>query len=176
MKTKKIITCLTVGSLISASLLFSGFRFPFFNTKNEPAKTQTQITQGYEAIKNSVWCVTLQLVWNDFMDKFTNGNPVKLAGGNPEIVDELNKRLYSSNILNENSYYKTQGKINKKLKKDIEKNIKRKFNEKSDVLGMIDWTVKDGYLFYAMLKKDFSFTYAFDVLSPQTFDNSEKKS
>ncbi len=172
-KTKNILTYITVGSLISASLLLSGFRFPFFNNKTETPKQTTPITQGYEAVKNSVWCVTFQLVWNDFMDKFTNGKPVELAGGNPEIADELNKRLYTSDILTENSYYKTQGKINKKLKRNIEKNIKRKFNEKSDILSMVDWTVKDGYLFYAMLKKDFSFANAFDILTPQPFANSQ---
>ncbi len=167
---RKVTTVFTVGSLISASLLLSGFSFPFFNkTKYPPAIEEIQ---NYESLKNSVWCVTFQLVWNDFMDKFTNGQPVELVGGNPPIANELNKRLYSTDVLSENSYYKTQGKINKKLKKNIEKSIKKKFNEKSDVLDKIDWNVKDGYLFYAMLKKDFSFLHAFDVLEPQPFAGS----
>ncbi len=172
MKLQRITTYLAVGSLISASLLFSGFRFPFFK-KDEKSPVIEQV-QNYETTKNSLWCVTFQLVWNDFMDKFTHGQPVNLVGGNPPIADELNKRLYTTDVLAENSYYKTQGKINKKLKKNIEKAIKKKFDEKSDVLNKIDWNVKDGYLFYAMLKKDFSFPHAFDILDSQPFDDSNE--
>ena len=37
---------------------------------------------------------------------------------------------------------------------------------------MVDWSVKDGYLFYAMLKKDFTFLNAFNVLTPAPFAGS----
>ncbi len=172
MNIQKTMTCLTVGSLIGASLLFSGFRFPFFK-KETPAPVITQTT-SHESVKNSAWCVTFQLVWNDLMDKFTDGKPVKLADGNPPIADELNKKLYTEEILSPDSYYKEQGVINKKLKKKIEKGVYKKFKETSDVLSMVDWNVKDGYLFYAMLKKDFDFAHPFDILDTQSFAGSEE--
>ena len=168
---KKIITCLTICGLLGTSLLTSGFRFPFFNKKQE---TKIEMTQGWENVKDSVWCVTFQLIWNDFMDKFANGNPIQLVGGNPPIADELNKKLYTTDVLSEKSYYKVQGDISPKLKKEIEKSIKKKFNEKSDILGMVDWKVKDGYLFYTMLKKEFTFNKAFDILEAQSFKNSKE--
>ncbi len=174
MNIKNMMTCLTVGSLIGASLLFSGFRFPFFFKKEKPTPAITQ-TENYEGVKNSVWCLTFQLVWNDLMDKFTNGKPVELVGGNPQIADELNKRLYTAEVLSPDSYYKTQGEISKKLKKDIEKAIYKQFKETSDVLDMVDWTVKDGYLFYAMLKKDFNFQHPFEILDAQAFAGSAEK-
>ena len=172
MNTKKIITCLTICGLLGTSLLTSGFRFPFFNKKQE---VKVEMTQGWENVKDSVWCITFQLVWNDFMDKFANGKPVQLVGGNPPIAAELNKKLYTTDVLSENSYYKVQGEISSKLKKETEKSIKKKLNEKSDILSMVDWKVKDGYLFYTMLKKEFTFDKAFDILDSQAFNNSDEK-
>ena len=134
--------------------------------------TEQQAVGGYEAIKNKLWCVTFQLVWNTFMDKVIHG-PVLLAGGNPPIANELNKKLYTSDIINPDSYYSTYGKISKKLKKQIEKNIAKKFNEKSDILDTINWGAKNSYLFYAMLKKDFNFTTPFDMLKSAPFAGSE---
>lgn len=171
MKLDKSMTTLGVSALIGASLLCSGFRFPFFH-KEKPAAPAVEISQGYESVKDSVWCVTFQLVWNDLMDKITHGKPVQLAGGNPPIADELNKKLYTAAILSPESYYKKQGEISPKLKKEIEKAIYKKFHETSDVLDMVDWNVKDGYLFYAMLKKDFTFLNAFNVLTPAPFAGS----
>ena len=120
MKLDKSMTTLGVSALIGASLLCSGFRFPFFH-KEKPAAPAVEISQGYESVKDSVWCVTFQLVWNDLMDKLTHGKPVQLAGGNPPIADELNKKLYTADILSPESYYKKQGEISPKLKKEIEK-------------------------------------------------------
>ncbi len=171
MKINKSITMLGVSALIGTSLLCSGFRFPFFH-KSKPAAPAVEVSQGYETVKDSVWCVTFQLVWNDFMDKFTHGKPVQLAGGNPPIADELNKKLYTADILSPASYYKTQGEISHKLKKQIEKEIFKKFHETSDVLDMVDWNAKDAYLFYAMLKKDFTFLNAFKVLDSAPFAGS----
>ncbi len=171
MKIDKSMTTLGVSALIGASLLCSGFRFPFFH-KEKPAAPAVEISQGYESIKDSVWCVTFQLVWNDLMDKLTHGKPVQLVGGNPPVADELNKRLYTADILSPDSYYKKQGEISPKLKKEIEKAIYKKFNETSDILDMVDWSAKDSYLFYAMLKKDFSFLNAFNVLAAAPFAGS----
>ncbi len=140
----------------------------------QPATAVEEIKQtesGYEAIKNKLWCITFQLVWNTFMDKVTHG-PVLLAGGNPPIANELNKKLYTSDLLNENSYYTTYGKISKSLKKQIERSIKKKFDETSDILDTINWEAKNSYLFYAMLKKDFNFETPFDKLKSAPFNGS----
>ena len=62
-----------------------------------------------------------------------------------------------------------------KLKKQIEKTIWKKFHEKSDILDSLNWSNKENYLFYAMLKKDFNFLTAFDRYNPDTFNNSSEK-
>ena len=170
---KKFTTLAVTGLLLAVSTLTCGFKFWWQKDSTTP-KQEAVITQNYESIKNKAWCVTFQLVWNDFMDKVNYGKPILLAGGNPSIATELNRRLYTTDILSENSYYKKDGVISKRLKKQIEKDIQKKFNEKSDILGLIDWTAKDSYLFYAMLKKDFQFATPFDKLEADTFAGNGK--
>lgn len=174
---KRITTFALAGLLIAVSTFTCGFKFWWQNdsVKAEKVVKESVQTQSYDSVKDKVWCVTFQLVWNDFMDKINYGKPILLAGGNPSIATELNKRVYTTDILNEQSYYKKDGVISKKLKKQIEKELQKKFGEKSDILSMIDWSAKDAYLFYAMLKKDFQFATPFDKLEPAKFGDSDEK-
>ena len=173
MNIKKLRTVLLASSLISVSLLTCGFKF--WGDKKVAEVKPPVVTENYEAVQDKVWCVTFQLVWNDFMDKINNGRSILLAGGNPPVANILNKRLYTTKILSEDSYYKKQGEISKRLKRTIEKDIAKKFDEKSDILDLIDWNAKNSYLFYAMLKKDFNFEVPFDKLDSAKFANSESK-
>ena len=141
---------------------------PSIETPTAQIEADKEVHKPYQ----DTWCVTFQLVWNEFMDKVTGGKRVEFEGGNPPIADELNKRLYTKDILSEKSYFIAQGKATKSLKKHIEKSIKKKFNEKSDILGNIVWNDKT-YLFYAMLKKDFTFLTPFDRLDADKFNNSD---
>ncbi len=149
------------------------------NSNITPAAAELQAEvkkteSGYQAVKNKLWCITFQLVWNTFMDKVTHG-PVLLAGGNPPVANELNKKLYTADLLNEDSYYTTYGKISKSLKRKIERAIEKKFNETSDILDTINWGAKNSYLFYAMLKKDFNFETPFDKLTSAPFNGGAEK-
>lgn len=165
MNLKKI----TIAILFLSTILLSGL---FVNAK-ENIKQISEKT-SYSEVQNNLWCVTFQLVWNDFLDKINDGNPVILEPETPEIAQELNKREFSSDILSEESYYVKSGKISKSLKKEIEKNLKKKFKEKSDILSMIDWNAKNSYLFYSILKKDFNYKTPFDKLNNTTFNNSDE--
>ena len=131
---------------------------------------------------NSAWCGTMQIVWNDFMD---------FAGGKPEFkeksvfVENLNKKTFSIEDLSEEYYYKKFGNKTLKLKSEIEKGIKDKFNETSDVLDKLDWSEDaldpntpdvERYIFYAMLKRDFEYPQEFTVLDNGKFkDNDDVK-
>lgn len=129
---------------------------------------------------NSAWCGTMQLVWNDFMD---------VAGGTPEFSKEnifaenLNKKTFSTEDISDKYYYKKFGIKNLALKKEIEKGIKDKFNETSDVLDKLDWSDDaldpdvagiERYIFYAMLKREFEYPQAFTVLKNGTFGNKNE--
>ncbi|MBE7704214.1 MAG: hypothetical protein E7Z90_00205 [Cyanobacteria bacterium SIG29] len=171
MSLKKVFLTLLLLIVVSFSFCLPSFSFPFFKKATyAPAPVQSVTT--YRDVQNNLWCVTFQLVWNELSEKFVKG-PVNFVGGNPPIADELNKKLYTSDILSEESYYTTYGKISKKLKKQIEKNIKKKFNETSDLLGMVNWEAKNSYLFYSILKKNFNFLTAFDKLVAAPFNGSE---
>ena len=126
--------------------------------------------------QNRAWVGTFQIVWNDFQDNLVKG-AVKLDGDENNIdVKELNKQKFKADMISANSYYKTFGLISPKLKKQIEKGVKEKFNEKSDILGLLDWTASpDKYLFYAMLKKDFKYYTPFDKLEPGRFSKFSGK-
>ena len=124
---------------------------------------------------NRLWVGTFQLAWNDLMDELVKGD-VEFAGGTPDVVKGLNKQEFKADYLSESSYYKTWGKASFQLRDKIVNGIKEKFNEKSDIVGSIDWTpAPSKYVIYAMLKKDFKFLKAFDKLEPEKFGNSEEK-
>lgn len=161
---------LTVFVIFFACFCFMLSGFSFF--KKAPV-LQPQQSTSYSSVQNKLWCVTFQLAWNELSEKFVGGN-VNFVGGNPPLADELNKKLYTSEILTDDFYYTTSGKVSKKLKKDIEKSIYKKFKEKSDILDMIDWNAKNAYIFYSLLKKNFAFWVPFDRLSSAQFNNSKE--
>ena len=92
------------------------------------------------------------------------------------MANNLNQKQFQKSNLNEKSYYVKSGIVSPALKAEIEKNIKSKFHETSDILKMFDFTYNPEKIFvYAMLKKDFRFTNAFDKLATGNFGNSQEK-
>lgn len=167
--------------LIGASTVFFNFN------NNETKKEETPIAQGQTVVqeavkqniqtktdKNKPWCITFQLLWNDMRDTLLGGKEVNFIGGNPPLADKLNKKLYTKELLNENSYYIKHGEISLALKEEIETDIYKKFKENSDVLQYVDWQM-DGYLFYTMLLKNFNFEIPFDILPNKSFNGSEEQ-
>jgi len=125
--------------------------------------------QSRSNVQDKVWVGTFQLVWNDLIDKIAFGT-IKFPEGTPEIANELNKKEITTDDISDNCYYKYVGKITKNTKKIIENGIKKKFNETSDILGKLNFNPKtESYIIYAMLKKDFKFTTAFDKLGKSNF-------
>lgn len=128
--------------------------------------------------QDTAWCGTFQLVWND-MIKEVVGEEVKweepLA-----MVDNLNKQDFNENSISEAYYYKKFGLKTLDLKNEIENGIREKFHETSNVLGDIDWSQEaldqgrddvKRYLFYTMLKRDFSYEREFTKLENGKFAN-----
>lgn len=125
--------------------------------------------------KNTVWVGTFQLIWNDLTDELIK-HPVEFVGGKSSVADKLNKKSFTADDLLESSYYKKWGLVSRNLKIEIEKGIKEKFNETSDILNNLDWTpAPEKYLLYAMLKKDFEYIRPFDKLPEGYFNGSEGK-
>lgn len=121
--------------------------------------------------ENSIWCGTFNLIWNDLKNDLAKQDIV--FNPQPDIVNNLNKGTFTSNNLSENSYYKTYGIPNIELKEKIEKEIKDKFDETSDILNDFDWenASPESYFLYAMLKKEFEFPKVFTELENGDFGN-----
>ena len=125
--------------------------------------------------QNRIWVGTFQLVWNELTDKIVKA-PVKFLDFDSQMANNLNQKQFKKSNLNEKSYYVKSGIVSPALKAEIEKSIKSKFHETSDILKMFDFTYNPEKIFvYAMLKKDFRFTNAFDKLATGNFGNSQEK-
>ena len=123
--------------------------------------------------QDRVWVGTFQLVWNDFIDKIVH-NPIRFREGTPLMVQALNQKMFTERDLSEDSYYTFTGKVTKKTKKQIQKAIKKKFKETSDLLDKLDLTPRNDMLIvYAMLKKDFEFKNEFEKLGKDLFGNEQ---
>ena len=148
--------------------------------KNEYSSNITIVTSLYDEITtNSAWCGTFQLAWNDMINnvikqdvKFINGSNLDVA---QKMADNLNKQTFKEEMLSEKDYYKVFDKMSLELKSKIEKAIKEKFNESSDILNDINWSNdQNSWVFYTMLKKEFNFKNDFDELENDKFANKYK--
>ena len=136
-----------------------------FNTEG----VTTTLTLEDEIQDDTIWCGTFQLIWNDLKNDLAKQDIVF----NPQlkVVENLNKETFTTKELSEASYYKKIGTPSLKLKEEIEKAIKDKFNETSDILDDFDWENRDplDYFLYVMLKKEFQFEKAFEELENGKF-------
>ena len=108
-----------------------------FNSNNE---IKTALTLKDEIQNNTIWCGTFQLIWNDLKNDLAKQDitftPQK------QIVKNLNEETFTTKDISEQYYYKKVGTPSIQLKKEIEKAIKEKFNETSDILDEFDWDKK----------------------------------
>ena len=129
-----------------------------------------------DEIKNdSVYCPTFQIVWNELSDYFCDGKKVEMLNGTNSLIENLNERTFEKTDLSDDYYYVKVGKSVLSVKKEIEDGIKDKFNETSDILDMVargddsgeDFNIDayEKYVFYSMLKREFSFNEPFDVIN-----------
>lgn len=130
---------------------------------------------------DSSWCATFQLVWNDMKNEIVKTDVVF----NPqlEMVENLNKETFKENMISNEYYFKTYGLKTKKLKEEIEKGIKEKFNQTSDILDDFDWSNEAldnpnssdirRYFFYTMLYREFEYKSKFSILDNAKFGEYE---
>ena len=140
--------------------------------KNRPtySNTKSDVVLSLEdkIANNTIWCGTFNLIWNDLKNDLAKQDIVFTP--QLEEVINLNKGTFGTKDLNESSYYKKYGHPTLELKKEMEKAIKEKFNESSDILDDFDWNGSlDDYILYAMLKKVFTFPTPFDKLNDSYF-------
>lgn len=173
-KLIRILAMFMVGIIVTAGLAYATYTIYNNYVKESKNGENTTVKPTYTASlsnieDNVIWVGTFQLVWNDFMDELVGG-PIEFVDGESELANELNKQSFTVNELSEDSYYKKFGETSLELKEEIEKGIKEKFNETSDVLDRIAWeSPYRGHVLYVMLKKEFEYIEPFKELGRTTF-------
>ena len=137
-------------------------------------------TMSDEITGNSAWCCTFQLVWNDMKNDVVKKD-VEFTP-QEKMAENLNKEEFTENMISDEYYYKKYGLKTLDLKEEIEKGIKEKFDQTSDILEDFDWSEdaledpnnKDlrRYFFYTMLYREFEYPKEFDVLEKGKFGKS----
>lgn len=150
------------------------------NKVKSPRKTEglTVVpTMLDEITSDSIWAGTFQLVWNDLVNKVVKKDVIFTP---QEIMAiNLNKQEFTTDMISDAYYYKKYGLKTLELKAEIEKGIKDKFNQESDILDLFDWSKDalnnpedanvDRYFFYVMLYREFEYLKAFDKLEKGKF-------
>ena len=170
--TKVIIAILCISVLLAGGVYATMKIIKRFTGKAQITPTYTSKLSTMDS--NKVWVGTFNLVWNDFMNDVI-GDKIEFEDGYSALADELNKQTFTVEQLNKNSYFKIHGKENLTLKNQIEQGIKQKFNETSSIIDKCDWKKGEGYVLYAMLKKEFNFLEKFPTLNENTFGDSKEK-
>lgn len=134
---------------------------------------QTVLTLDDELKSDTIWCGTFQLIWNDLKNDLAKQDIIFYNNPDLQVVKNLNKETFKTSDISEKYYYKKIGISSIKLKKEIEKGIKDKFNETSNILNDFNWDYdNDGlekYFLYVMLKKEFQFKKEFEELNNGKF-------
>ena len=172
-KVSKIFIIVLCVGIILSGVVYATIKISQ-NIKEKAEMTPTYTSKISSIDTNKVWVGTFNLVWNDFMNDVI-GDKIEFEDGYSALADELNKQTFTVEQLNKNSYFKIHGKENLTLKNQIEQGIKQKFNETSGNIDKCDWEKGEGYVLYAMLKKEFNFLEKFPTLNENTFGDSKEK-
>lgn len=164
-----VIVCLNLTGTISMT-----------RTKTELKKTNDTTvvpTMLDELTADSTWCATFQLIWNDLKNEVAKQDIV--FSPQEVMADNLNKESFTESMISDEYYYKKYGFKSLELKAEIEKGIKDKFNQTSDILDKFDWSEDalnnpnnpntNRYFFYTMLYREFEFLNEFDKLEDGNF-------
>ena len=174
-KVSKIIIIMLCISILLAGGVYATMKIiEGFTGKTKITPTYTSKLSTIDS--NKVWVGTFNLVWNDFMNDVVK-EKVEFKDGESELANELNKQSFKADQLSEKSYFKIHGQaMGEDLKNKIQNGIKQKFNEDSKLVDRIDWNDSNGYVLYAMLKKEFNFLEPFSTaMGSMKFNNSETK-
>lgn len=178
-KVSKVHRTIDNGFDIGTEIRILGFKV-FDNVESVYEKKELKETKGVEVVptlsdkisKDTSWCPTFQLIWNDFKNDIVKQN-IKFDK-KLDMLDNLNKEDFTKNDISDSYYYKIYGRKNLELKSKIENAIKEKFNQKSDILDQFDWSndaldsgedVIDRYFLYSMLYREFEFNKKFDTFN-----------
>lgn len=166
---------LTIGIVVGVIVTFSVSVFVYFkNIKENEVGSDIYIREENENTKvygvlntpmeknNMLWCGTFQMAWNELRDNIIKED-IKL-NGEEQLSSELNKKTFTKENINKNSYLAMVGYNKQGIVEKVNKGLKDKFGEDGK------WKVEsklqrpDDILAYAFLKKKLDFQYSFEKI------------
>lgn len=177
MKKKIILVCIIIALSLTIVYLFFSKKKNIVNIANN---IYIVPTFNDEIKSDTAWCATFNLIWNDLKNDIVKQD-IRFKDNN-EFVNNLNKELFKESDISDEYYYKIYGKKTIKLKNEIEKNIKEKFNQTSDILDKFDWSESsldngsssfERHIFYTMLYREFKYNTKFVELDEDKFNDKE---
>lgn len=137
---------LLAGGVYAATVIYNNYIKN--NTNHHVTMNPTYQSTLDENTINNLWVGTLDIAWKELKEKIKMDN-IEIEGGNPKIVEELNRSTFSKNMLDSRDY-----SIN------------------------VERTATDGYKIDATLNKELNFLEVFDNFSndytQMTFGNNEE--
>lgn len=169
---KKIYLCAIIIAIVILGIFVFyseyGYKINLGIPKYETPKIYSKNVSTSEL--DTIWCGAFQIAWNELKD---------YAGGKVEFIDtesflanNLNENEFTKEMISENNYYVKKGKASNKLKEEINKELKEKFdiNNGAKILDGQNLDNSNGIVIYSMLNKKFTFLEKFDELEKGTFE------
>ena len=125
------------------------------------------------SLESKSYIRTIELAWNEFAD-LLGVETIELEEPNA-YTNYLNKKVFTKDDLNKDSYYVTAGVASQDLRNTIEKNLNDKFKKESNILNQIDFDGEPNhYIIFSTLNKKFTFINPFTE-SKSKFKDSEQE-
>lgn len=162
--------------IISTTVILTGITYASIKiyeiVKGQATMTATFTGKVGDTDLNRVWIGTFQLAWNE-LEENVIGKNIEFEDGNSEIINELNKKIFSKEMLSESSYYICVEKTYPELKEKILEDIDKKFSiNNKTILDKVNFDkVNNGYTIYSLIYKEFEFITPFDKLGGDRFCN-----
>lgn len=169
-KVKTITTVLMITGVASTAVITGQF---FLTDPTADLITKTSDLKATKIVgtndakiekgKNTIWCPTMQMAWDESKKKF--GGDIKLKGS-PEEASQLNKNSYDKGNINDKAFVARAGFKKDKIIASLQTELKEKFKQGEDpVLNEIakNMTEKD-LIAYSFLYKELPFKYVFENL------------
>ena len=173
MKKVYLISVIIAVLALSLYVFYSEYGYKFKLVKPIYKTTQVYSKTVDNSNLDTIWCGTFQLAWNELMDY--TGGIVEFENTESVLAKQLNERTFTKDMLSDNSYYIKMGKATEGLKKEIDNDLKSKFNiDGTNIFDGNDLNDSHGILIYSMLKKNFTFVEKFDDLDTITFKGNNQ--
>lgn len=174
---------LKIGLVAGVICIFSVLVFVYFkNTKENEVGGNIKIIEENENTKvygvlntpmeknNMLWCGTFQMAWNELRDNMIKQD-IKL-NGEDKLSNELNKKTFTKENINENSYLAMVGYNKDGIVEKVNKELKDKFGEEGTWQVESNLQNHDDILAYTFLEKKLDFEYSFEKIDNLEFNGT----